>query len=219
VRVERIGHNADDVSLTTGAGTIRAAAAIVTVSTNVLASGAIAFDPAADDHLHAAAGLPLGCVDKLFLGMAEPEAVPPESHLLGNARSALTGSYYLRPLGHPVIECFFGGIAARAMVAAGDEGRFAFAREELGKLLGGKFAAGLTPLIGTWWNREPTIGGAYSHALPGCAGQRAVLRRPVGERLFFAGEATSAHDFSTAHGAWESGIAAADAVETVLGGR
>jgi len=30
--------------------------------------------------------------------------------------------------------------------------------------------------------------------------------------LFFAGEACSAHDFSTAHGAWHTGVAAADGV-------
>jgi hypothetical protein len=29
--------------------------------------------------------------------------------------------------------------------------------------------------------------------------------------MFFAGEACSAHDFSTAHGAWRTGIAAAEA--------
>jgi len=36
-----------------------------------------------------------------------------------------------------------------------------------------------------------------------------VLAEPVNERLFFAGEATSPHFFSTAHGAYESGERAA----------
>jgi len=31
------------------------------------------------------------------------------------------------------------------------------------------------------------------------------LAAPVAERLFFAGEACSAHDFSTVHGAWQTG--------------
>ena len=38
----------------------------------------------------------------------------------------------------------------------------------------------------------------------------AILAAPVSERLVFAGEACSPHDFSTAHGAWQSGLAAAD---------
>jgi len=160
--------------------------------------------------------LPLGRVDKLFLQMAHAEAVPSESHLVGDPHSALTGSYYLRPLGRPVIECFFGGIAARAMEEAGDRGRNAFAIAELGKLLGSDFARGLKPITGSWWHREATIGGAYSHALPGHADKRALLARPVGERLLFAGEACSPHDFSTAHGAWATGLAAAESVDAML---
>ena len=41
---------------------------------------------------------------------------------------------------------------------------------------------------------------------------RARLAAPVDDRLFFAGEACSAGDFSTAHGGWITGIVAADQV-------
>ena len=88
-------------ALDTDRGPIDARAAIVAVSTAVLASGAIRFDPPADDHLHAASRLPLGLADKIFLSLADPDAVPPESHLLGRFDSARTGSYYLRPFGRP----------------------------------------------------------------------------------------------------------------------
>ena len=36
------------------------------------------------------------------------------------------------------------------------------------------------------------------------------LAAPIDSRLFFAGEACSQHDFSTAHGGWITGVAAAD---------
>ena len=55
-----------------------------------------------------------------------------------------------------------------------------------------------------------TIGGAYGHALPGQADARTQLARPFAGRLFFAGEATYRTDFSTAHGAYESGVRAAE---------
>ncbi|MGE4221431.1 MAG: FAD-dependent oxidoreductase, partial [Alphaproteobacteria bacterium] len=42
----------------------------------------------------------------------------------------------------------------------------------------------------------------------GRAHLRPDLARPVGNRLFFAGEATSTEFFSTAHGAYFSGIRA-----------
>ncbi len=62
-------------------------------------------------------------------------------------------------------------------------------------------------------------GGSYSYALPGHAGDRAVLAAPVDDRLFFAGEACSANDFSTAHGAYLTGRAAAEAALAALADR
>lgn len=60
------------------------------------------------------------------------------------------------------------------------------------------------------------IGGAYSHALPGRAAARQVLARPFDKRIFFAGEATNATDFSTAHGAHDSGVRAAEVMSVLL---
>ena len=54
------------------------------------------------------------------------------------------------------------------------------------------------------------LGGAYSHALPGHAAARADLAHPFEQRRFFAGEATHVHDYSTAHGAYDSGVRAAE---------
>jgi len=205
-----------DVALETSRGTIHARAVVVAVSTAVLARGRIRFTPPIDDHLQAASRLPLGLADKVFLSLADVDAVPAESHLLGRADSAATGSYYLRPFGLPVIECFLGGANARALEQAGPDAAFAFVTAELRKLLGADFARGLGLITVTQWQREATIGGSYSHALPGHADARGVLARPVNERLCFAGEACSPEDFSTAHGAWNSGLAAAEWVERFL---
>jgi monoamine oxidase len=69
------------------------------------------------------------------------------------------------------------------------------------------------------WGADPFARGSYSYALPEEADKRAVLAAPVDDRLFFAGEACSSHDFSTAHGAYRTGIAAADAILTGSSGR
>ena len=201
------------VRLLTDRGTIAARATIVTVPTDVLASGAIRLPARFDAMAAAAAALPLGLAEKLFLAIAEPEAVPPDSHLLGNPHSASTGSYYLRPFGRPVIECVFGGAAARALEAEGVAAAEAFAREELGGLLGTGFAGGLTAIAGSAWAREPFIRGSYSHALPGHAAARATLAEPIDPRILIAGEACSPCDFSTAHGAYQTGVAAADQLD------
>ena len=125
-----------------------------------------------------------------------------------------SGSYYIRPLGRQVLEGFFGGTGAVVIESAGLLDAFAFALEQLSSLLGSGIRKHLLPLAASSWCRTDWIGGSYSHALPGQALQRQVLARPVGDTLFFAGEATHRTDFSTAHGAWESGIrAAGEAIE------
>ena len=53
-------------------------------------------------------------------------------------------------------------------------------------------------------------------ALPGRADARIDLARPVEERLFFAGEAVSTRFMGDLHGAWFSGIAAAEAADRAL---
>jgi monoamine oxidase len=115
-------------------------------------------------------------------------------------------------MGLPVVEGFFGGRAARELEREGLAGMAAFALDELAGLLGNGIRKQLRPLVSSAWGGTPWIGGGYSHALPGCADQRAVLASPVDDRIFFAGEACSTTDFSTAHGALDSGMAAAEAL-------
>lgn len=212
--VRRIALTERGVRLETERASIEARAALITVSTNILASGRIAFDGRADEHLHAASQLPLGIADKLFFELHGDHGLEPETHLLGNPRNAGTGSYYIRPLGRPLIEGFFGGTGAERIERAGPMEAFAFAMDELSSLLGSNIRRHLMPLIASFWCRTDWIGGSYSHALPGHVGARQILARPIDDRLFFAGEATHRTDFSTAHGAWESGLrAAGEAIE------
>src|SRR5437773_2053193 len=62
------------------------------------------------------------------------------------------------------------------------------------------------------WGVDPFSRGSYSYALPSKADCRAELAAPVDNRLLFAGEACSRSDYSTAHGAYLTGVAAAEAV-------
>jgi monoamine oxidase len=195
------------VRLTFDQGEIEAAHAIIAVPTSVLSSIDIAFSPALDDHLHAASQLPLGRVEKLFLTSSDPGSVPVNAHLIGNPRSAETGSYMLRPLGMPVIEGFFGG---DWLDDFRDDDLTAKARDELGNLLGSDFARQLSQIAYSDWKERAFIRGSYSYAKPGQHGARAALRAPVDGPIAFAGEACSDEDYATVHGAWASGIAAVE---------
>ncbi len=132
--------------------------------------------------------------------------------LFGHTDRAATGAYQFRPLGRPQIEAYFGGKLAAELEAGGDGAFFDFAVSELTGLLGSDFRSRVKPIQIHRWGLDPFSRGSYSYALPVFADCRQALAEPVDDRLFFAGEACSVGDFSTAHGAWQTGVTAADQV-------
>jgi monoamine oxidase len=208
--VQSIALDAKGIAARTPAGDVRARAAILTVSTAVLAGETLALPAGLEPWREAARSLPLGRNEKLFLEIVGDAPFETETQVLGNARQVSTASYYIRPLGLPVIECFFGGKGAHLIEESGPAAGFDFAIEQLAALFGAGIRGSLRPLAGSGWSSMPRIGGAYSYALPGHAAARNTLALPFENRLFFAGEATSPGDFSTAHGAHDSGRRAAD---------
>lgn len=206
--VSRIDHRGRRLRIDTPDGTIETTAAIVAVPTSILAGRRIAFDPPIPAKHDAAEALPLGVADKVFLSVDRVDW-PANAHLIGNPHRARTASHRLSPFGWPLVETFFGGDTADALE---DGDAAAFAIDELVALLGSDWRASLRPVAVTRWRRERWIGGSYSHARVGHASARALLAAPVDGRLFFAGEACHPYDFSTAHGAHATGIAAASAL-------
>jgi len=215
--VSLVDHGGRAIRLETLRGAVTARRVIVTVPTSIIANEILRFDPPLPDKLAAAAGLPLGVDDKLFISLEG--ALPGIEHdiyLLGSTISRETMSYQVRPLDRPAIYCFFGGRFAAALEREGQAAMFDFAAGELARLLGGGIRKQMAALTSTAWLQDPWARGSYSYALPGHADDRAVLAAPVGDRLFFAGEACSPNFFSTAHGAWLSGITAAEAALETL---
>ncbi len=208
--VTRIDHSGRRIRIATTRGIVEADAAIVALPSALIAADEKLFAPALPDKTRAAAGLPLGHNDKLFLSLAEAEAFEPETRAFGDPRRVDTASYQFRPFGRPMIECYFGGGLAADLERGGETAFFAFARAELIGLYGSDFGRRIAPLALHGWSGDPFARGAYSYALPGRADDRAALAAPVDGRLFFAGEACSREDFSTAHGAYLTGIAAAE---------
>ncbi|HZD63157.1 MAG TPA: NAD(P)/FAD-dependent oxidoreductase [Xanthobacteraceae bacterium] len=194
----------------TARGSIAADAAIVTLPSALLAEQTIAFTPGLPAKAEAAAGLPLGLADKLFLSLSDAGEFEKDSRLFGRTDRSGTATYHLRPFGRPQIEVYFAATLAAELEAAGEAAFPDFAVAELVGLLGSDFARRIKPLHLHRWGIDPLAGGSYSYALPGKADCRAALAAPVDNRLFFAGEACSTNDYSTAHGAYLTGLAAAD---------
>jgi monoamine oxidase len=213
--VRRIDHSGKRLKIETASGVITADQAIVTLPTNVIAGNEKLFLPALPEKTEAARNLPLGLADKLFLALDKAEEFEAESRMIGNTDRVATATYHFRPFGRPLIEAYFGGSNASGLEAKGEDAFFDFAVSELVALLGAAFAKRVKPLRMHRWRNDPYALGSYSYALPGEADCRARLEAPVDGRLFFAGEACSRNDFSTAHGAWFTGFAAAEQVIAV----
>ncbi|MEX2035702.1 MAG: NAD(P)/FAD-dependent oxidoreductase [Xanthobacteraceae bacterium] len=210
-RVLCIDHGGTRLRIETDKGAIAADRAVVTLPTPMLADEDF-FAPRLPHKAEAAGALPLGFDDKLFLRLRGADKHETDCRLFGRTNRAGTGAYHLRPFGRPLIEAYFGGSLAAELEVAGGEAFFDFAVAELVALLGSAFARRMTPIRVHRWGADPFARGAYSYAKPGKAGCRQILATPVDDRLYFAGEACVRNDYSTAHGGWLSGTAAADQV-------
>jgi monoamine oxidase len=187
--VRCIDHRSRNVGVETSAGAITTEAVIVTLPSTLLAQNERLFKPGLLQKTEAAAGLPLGLADKLFLSLDRAEEFEKDTRLFGRTDRVGTGTYHFRPFGRPHIECYFGGTLAADLEAGGEPAFLEFATSELVNLFGSNFARRLNPLASHQWGIDPFSRGSYSYALPGKAECRAALASPVDKRLFFAGEA------------------------------
>jgi monoamine oxidase len=213
--VRRIACHARGIAAETDAGTIRARAAIVTVSAGVLAAGTIAFDPplppATQDAIH---GLPMGLLTKVGLAVTDAAALglPPNTVLRRRLHRPLEPimSFHTQS-GGGVVAGFVGGPVAWDLARLGAPATEAFAREQLAQLLGTKAASAAGRAAVSGWASDIWHLGAYTYALPGQSGARATLGTPIADgRLVFAGEAVCTDGLAgTVGGAFLSGERAA----------
>jgi monoamine oxidase len=210
--VERIDHSGRRLRIDTNQGTIETARAIVTLPTNILAARDDLFFPALPQKTEAAAGLPLGLADKLYLTLVRPEEFGRDTRVFGRLDTDDTASYTIRPQGRAQIEGYFGDGCAAALEKGGVGAFVDFAVGQLVGVFGSDFKNRLSLLDMHLWAADPFARGSYSFALPGRVDCRQTLAAAVDDRLFFAGEACSKFDFSTAHGAYLTGLAAAEEV-------
>lgn len=232
--VIRIDWSGAQVALETPRGTLKARAVIVAVPTAVVAHGGIGFAPALPvDLAEAFAALPLGAAEKVafrfdrdLFGADGPAAGQPGFEPTSYfdaldvddpARPPI--NFTLNPFGHHMAIGQLAGANAARLVAAGPEAMIDFARAALVDAFGADIGKRIVAAATTSWVADPLIGGGYSCALPGMAHLRARLSQVLADKVFFAGEAVSAHAYSTAHGAHLTGLAAAEAALAGLGRR
>jgi len=214
----RIAWNGRDVTVETPAGKIAARAAIVTVSSNVLAAGNIKFTPDIPRRqLDAAEKLSLGSYDRIALQLpGNPLGLARDDVIIEQSNSTRTALLFANIGGSSLCSIDVAGAFGRDLAAQGEPAMVAFAVEWLGKLFGSEVAAAVKKSSATRWNAAPFVLGAMSAAAPGGQPSRKILTEPIG-CMFLAGEATHDTLWGTVDGAWESGERAADAALRKIG--
>ncbi|MEZ5799092.1 MAG: NAD(P)/FAD-dependent oxidoreductase [Paracoccaceae bacterium] len=217
--VSRIRWDGPGVEVETARGTLRGRAVIVTVSTGVLQFEDIGFTPALPEaHQEAIFDLPMGLLTKIPLQVSGARlGLRPFDDLLIERRARHDLFFLCFPFDLDLMVGFVGGDFAWEIEAAGTAAAVDFATDRLVDLFGAEVRRQVGHGTMTHWGGERHVRGAYAAARPGRAGARAALRRPVGGRIWFAGEALAEGLKQTAAGARLSGEAVAAEVHGALG--
>ena len=222
-RVTGVDWSGSGVSVETDAGRLRAKACIVTVSTGVLANEDIRFVPALPgEKVESFHGIGMGVYDHIALLFdGNVFGTGPDEYLLYNAQTKGAHSPPLMGLltnvsGTGLTLADVGGDFAMELEVAGREAAIDFARSELRKIFGSAVDKRFVKSHFTRWGHNALTRGSYASARPGAYRMRSVLRRPVGDRIWFAGEACSGDEWATVAGAHKSGRHVAGLVANAL---
>lgn len=211
--VAQIDYAGPAVAVATESGdTFTADRVIVTVPLGVLKAGSISFTPALPPHLqHAIDALDMGILNRTCLLFDDAfwdrgvEWIGYAGRYPGQWSETLNLYPYLR---QPVLAMFNPGSFGAEIEQHSDAELAARAVETLRAVYGE--VPEPREVVSTRWGMDPWTRGSYSYLPVGADFETyREMSRPVGERLFFAGEATHSRFPSTVHGALLSGRRAA----------
>jgi monoamine oxidase len=201
------------ILLHTARGNLRARALVLTASTSVLASGAIAFKPVLPKRVVDALGdLALGAYDRVVFELpGNPFEFRADERILFKVDDVRAAALVGRVNGSELAYADVAGGFARELARSGDAATRAFLSEFLAAQFGTEAPGKIGSSEIVRWSTERFVLGGFSAAAPGAAASRRLLMQPVADRVFFAGEAMHETRWGTVGGAWASGERAADA--------
>ncbi len=219
--VQRVIHGKSGVRVHTNQGIFTADAAVCTLPLGVLKAGSVRFEPALPQaHQAAITQLNMGALDKVALRF--PKVFwPSDTHTFAriDGRSDQRSEFYNMALVHdlPIIVALTSGDYSRTLEALPSTAVTAAMMTELRAMFGSRIPEP-ERVARTRWLNDPFARGCYSLMPPGASlKDYAALARPIGtpeggKRIFMAGEATVTDFPGTVHGAYASGVRAANEV-------
>jgi monoamine oxidase len=208
--VRRVISDGSSVRVETSLGEFSAQAALVTLPLGVLKAGDVAFEPPLGARkAQAIERLGFGNLAKVALFFERP-FWPLEQYVFGLVPGA--GQRPLQVLNlwktHrlPCLVVIVGGLLGKGIEEGSEDEARRLALEALRAAFGREIPEPVR-VLKTGWSADPFARGAYAHVPVGATpDDLAAMAEPEGERLFFAGEATSQEHWGSAHGAYLSGV-------------
>ena len=210
--VQAITAEDSGIEVRTTVARFRAGTVIVTLPLGVLQSGAVTFSPPLPLEKQGALDrLRMGHLEKVVLGY--PDGWWRDSRTRLNLAAISDSEEYpsFVDLGAPgtTLMCLYGGRFAQRHAGDSEAEKVRAIGEVLARITGQQPPAPLE-VRATDWTHDPYSLGSYSNLAPGAdETDFRALAQPVGERILFAGEATVPKVYQTVHGAYLSGVRAA----------
>ena len=216
VVVNRVIYGDDGVQIRTNKGDYRADRVVITVPLGILKANQIRFVP----HLpkkkqYAINRIGFGTAEKLVLLFDQFYWPKDKEHFIYFAKDGSTHFSSWNNLGIypnlPILASYKSGSDTAEFHSWSDEETIERAMVGLQQMFG-KMPHPLK-FVRTQWQTDPYSQGSYSFNKVGQHREdRQELAKSVKKRLFFAGEATHSHFLGTVHGAYETGVRAAQEI-------
>lgn len=207
--VQTVSYTETGVTIGTNKAEYSGDRVIVTVPLGVLKAGDIVFNPALpSDKLSAISALGSGVLNKVWL---EFPSVFWDNTTIHNYFSTPKGRFnewvnWHKATGETHLLGFNAGQYGLEIESKSDDEIVAEAMTILRTMWGADIPEPTNKVI-TRWNSDPFAKGAYSFIKVGSTiDDRATLAKPVSNRVFFAGEATSTDNAATTNGAYNTGL-------------
>lgn len=214
--VQKIQHDATHVTITTNKTSYITDHVIVTLPLGVLKKDSVTFDPALPEPKRQAIGaLGMGVLNKCYLRFPNifwDADIDWLEYIPSDYGQWTEWVSFARPTNQPILLGFAAADFGREIEPWTDAEIVASAMGVLRTIFGAEIPEPTAYQI-TRWASDPLSFGAYSfNAIGSNPRMRDTLAQSINKRLFFAGEATHRQYFGTVHGAYLSGVRAANEI-------
>ncbi len=218
VEVKEIIWGGNGIKVITNDGSLRARAAIVTVSTGVLAAEGITFSPAlSTEKVESFHAFPMGSYNHIALLYSEDVfGLGPDAYIIPFAADKRDAGLVSNAGGKNLVMIYVGGDLSWELERKGANKAVDYGIAYLDSILGANTRRKFLQGTFTRWGHNRWTRGSYAAAAPGRLSYRDVLRQPVGNRIFFAGDACHPEGSSSAARAYETGVDVAAEVLSVV---